>query len=111
MLCFFLFTSCSQNMEKNVDRPPAIMFQNSIYKICRDENKTSSFYENNLKYWGKIMDFTTENELPTKNFQATDKSLVGCAIYTSEEFPGYIFVMSIDEEGVKHYSPYEKNYS
>lgn len=114
LVLFLLFigilntTGCGKETE-TYDRPPAIMFQNSVYSTNRNPNETASFYENDLVNWGEVKSSTEDGSLPKENFQSNWEEYIGCEIYTSKEFPNHIFVLSVDSEGVRHYSIFEKS--
>lgn len=97
---------CNKESEK-WDSPPVIMFQDSLY--ATNPKRIPEFQEIELTEQGIITSFTVDEETPTVDYQASDESLVGCTIYTSEKYPDYIFVLYVDSEGVKHYSSYVKN--
>ncbi len=101
-------TGCGQEIE-TYDVPPAIMFQNSVYSTNRNPNETASFYENDLVNWGEVKSSTVDGSLPKENFQSNWEEYIGCEIYTSKDFPNHIFVLSMDSEGVRHYSIFEKS--
>ena len=103
-----IFTSCVED-DTNVDAPPVIMFQNSIYGTSGIPSEYSSFREETRVYEGEIKSATKNGEMPTENFQANWQGYVGCSVYTSKDIPNYIFVLSVDDEGLNNYSIFKKS--
>ncbi len=103
----FSIASCNKETE-TYDKPPVIMFQNSIYGTGGNPSEYSSFCEENRIYEGEIKSVTSNFETPTENFQSNEEGYVGSSIYTSKDIPNYIFVLSVDAEGLNHYSIFKK---
>ena len=98
------------NKESEIyDKPPVIMFQNSIYGTGGNPSEYSSFHEEDRIYEGEVESATQNGETPTENFQSNAEEYVGCSIYTSKDIPNYIFVLSVDDEGLNHYSILKKS--
>ena len=98
---------CSQEIEM-YDAPPVIMFQNAIYGTGGNPSEYSSFHEESRVYEGEVKSATKNGETPTENFQSNEGGYIGCPIYTSRDIPNYIFVLSVDAEGLNHYSIFKK---